>query len=328
MKNNIPAVLLLSLSALSVQAGPLKDPQWMAWLDAGKTAELDKAGRAQVQSQPDDAQGYLAIALAAVANGEPAALDGALKTAETCVTRLPQAASCHYALGSVVGQQAMTASMFKMMGMASRIRDAFAKAVELDPLFFEARDGLVQYYLMAPSLAGGSVSKAREVVDAVQAKQPEQAKLMRARIAAKEEKWADAERELNSIKSDDKGLRDEARGVWGQMAFKLMSDKQPAKAKPMFEQLVRDYPGHALGPYGLGRVLTDAGKADEAVALLERARNLEGAAELPIDHRLGIALLAKGDKAGAKAALERFVKNTKANPRNLEDAKKRLAELA
>lgn len=328
MKNNLAAALLLSLSALSAQAAPLKDPQWMAWLDAGKTAELDKAGRAQMQSQPDDAQGYLAVALAAVSSGEAAALDGALKTAEACVARLPQAAPCHYALGSVIGQQAMTASMFKVIGMAGRIRDAFAKAVELDPLFFEARDGLVQYYLMAPSIAGGSVSKAREVVEAVQAKQPEQAKLMRARIAAKEEKWADAERELNAIKSDDKGLRDEARGVWGQMAFKLMSDKQLAKARPMFEQLVRDYPGHALGPYGLGRVLTETGKADEAVALLERARALEGAAELPIDHRLGIALLAKGDKAGAKAALERFVKNTRANPRNLEDAKKRLAELA
>lgn len=328
MKNNIPAALLLSLSALGAQAGLLKDPQWSTWLDAGKTAELDKAGRAHVQSQPDDAQGYLAVALAALSTSEPAALESALKTAEACVARLPQAAQCHYALGSVVGQQAMTASMFKMVGMASRIREAFAKAVELDPLFFEARDGLVQYYLMAPSIAGGSVTKAREAAEAVQTRQPEQAKLLRARIAAKEEKWADAERELNAIRSDDKGLRDEARGVWGQMAFKLMSDKQPAKARPMFEQLARDYPGHAIGPYGLGRVLIDSGKADEAIALLERARALEGAAELPIDHRLGIALLAKGDKAGAKAALERFVKNTRANPRNLEDARKRLAELA
>lgn len=75
-------------------------------------------------------------------------------------------------------------------------------------------------------------------------------------------------------------------------------------------------------------MLTEQGQPDEAIKAFERARTLEGAERLPIDHRLGQALIAKGDKAGAKAALERFVQNKRANPRNIEDARKLLAGLA
>jgi tetratricopeptide (TPR) repeat protein len=326
-----PVAALLAAALLacagSAQAAALKDPQWNALLEAGKTAELDKAARARVQSQPDDAQGYLAVALAAVNSGEAAPLEAALKQAEACVERLPQSAQCHYALGSVLGMQAMSASLFKGMGMAGRIRDAFARAVELDSAYFEARDSLVQFYLLAPSLAGGSVPKAKEAAAAIQARQPEHAKLLRARIALKEEKWTEAERELASVHSDDKDLRDGLVEALTQLGTQYLRDKQPGKARQLFEQLVQQHPGQALGPYGLGRVLIETGDAAGAIVQLERARSLQGAAGLPIDHRLGQAYLAKGDKAQGKAALERFVANGKANPRNLEDARKRLAEL-
>jgi predicted negative regulator of RcsB-dependent stress response len=107
-----------------------------------------------------------------------------------------------------------------------------------------------------------------------------------------------------------------------------MEQKNLPKARGIFEALQRDYPTHAAGPYGLGRVLLEQGQPDDAVKALERARTLDGADRLPIDHRLGQALIAKGDKAGARAALERFVQNKRANPRNLDDARKLLAGLA
>ena len=69
------------------------------------------------------------------------------------------------------------------------------------------------------------------------------------------------------------------------------------------------------------------GQTDEAIRYLERARTLGGAEELPVDHRLGDAYLAKGDKAQAKAAYERFIANKRANPANVEEARKSLAKL-
>lgn len=320
--------LALALVAGAAQADLLKDPQWQAWLDAGKSADLARAAQARAKAQPDDDQAAVALALAAVDENDAARLEASLPALQACTDKRPQAI-CSYALGRVYGQQAMTASVFKMPGLATKTKEQFVKAVELDPTLYEARVGLTQFYLMAPGFAGGSVPKAKELAAEVQPRQPEQAKLLRALLAMNDKDWMSAERELNSVKpGDDRTLARELRGNWSRLGFEFMEQKNLPKARSIFESLQRDYPGHAAGPYGLGRVLTEMGQADEAVKVLERARSLDGAERMPIDHRLGQALIAKGDKAGAKAALERFVQNKRANPRNVEDAKKLLAGLA
>lgn len=316
------APLALVLLAGAASADVLKDPQWQAWLDAGKTADLVHAA----QAKAGDEQAAVALALAAVDDNDATRLEASLPALQACADKR---APCAYALGRVYGQQAMTASIFKMPGLAAKTKDQFAKAVELDPLLYEARSGLTQFYLIAPGFAGGSAAKARELADQAQARQPEHAKLLRAMLAINDKDWAGAERELASVKpGDDHMLARELRGNWTRVGFEFMDQKNYPKARGIFEALQRDYPAHAAGAYGLGRVSLDMGQPDEAVKQLERARTLEGAERLPIDHRLGQALLAKGDKAGAKAALERFMQNKRANPRNVEEAKKLLAGLA
>lgn len=320
--------LALALCAGAAQADLLKDPQWQAWLDTGKTAELSRAAQARAKAQPDDDQAAVALAMTAVDDNDAARLDASLPALQACADKRPQAI-CSYALGRIYGQQAMTASVFKMPGLASKTKEQFAKAVELDPALFEARSGLTQFYLMAPGFAGGSVPKAKELAAEVQPRQPEQAKVLRAMLAMNDKDWAGAERELASAKpGDDRAVARELRGQWTRLGFEFMEQKNLPKARGIFEALQRDYPNHAAGPYGLGRVLTEMGQPEEAVKSLERARTLEGAERVPLDHRLGQALLAKGDKAGARTALERFVQNKRANPRNVEDAKKLLAGIA
>lgn len=322
----IPCVLALLAGAAS--ADVFKDAQWQAWLDAGKTADLARAAEARAKAQPDDDQAAIALALAAVDDNDAARLEASLPALQACADQRPQAA-CSYALGRVYGQQAMTASVFKMPGLASKTKDQFVKAVEQDPLLFEARSALTQFYLIAPGFAGGSTAKARELVEQAQARQPEQAKLLRALLAMNDKDWAGAERELAAVKAgDDRTLHRELRSERMRLGFEFLEQKMLPKARAVFEALQRDYPGHAAGAYGLGRVLGEMGQSDEAIKALEHARTLEGADRLPIDHRLGQALIAKGDKAGAREALERFVQNRHANPRNVEDARRLLAKLA
>lgn len=320
--------LALALLAGSAGADLLKDPQWQAWLDAGKSADLARAAQVRAKAQPDDDQAAVAIALAAVDDNDAGRLEAAVPALQACVDKRPQAA-CSYALGRVYGQQAMTASVFKMPGLASKTKEQFVRAVELDAGLYEARVGLTQFYLMAPGFAGGSVAKAKELATEVRARQPEQARLLRALLAMNDKDWTTAERELAAAKpGDDRTVARELRGSWVRLGFEFMEQKNLPKARGIFEALQRDHPTHAAGPYGLGRVLLEQGQPDDAVMALERARMLDGADRLPIDHRLGQALIAKGDKAGARAALERFVQNKRANPRNLDDARKLLAGLA
>ena len=320
--------LALALCAGVAQAELLKDAQWQAWLDTGKTADLARAAQARAKAQPDDDQAAVALAMAAVDDNDAARLEASLPALQACADKRPQAI-CSYALGRVYGQQAMTASVFKMPGLASKTKEQFVKAVELDPTLFEARSGLTQFYLMAPGFAGGSATKAKELAADVQPRQPEQAKLLRALLALNDKDWPGAERELSSVKAgDDRTIARELRGNWTRLGFEVMEQKNLPKARSIFENLQRDYPAHAAGPYGLGRVLLEMGQPDEAIKALDRARALEGAERLPIDHRLGQALIAKGDKVAAKAALERFVQNKRANPRNVDEARKLLAGIA
>jgi tetratricopeptide (TPR) repeat protein len=322
------ATVVACVWAVHASAQSLADPQWNALLEAERHAELQKLALARLQAQPDDPQATLALSLLAAGANDPQRVEAALLLANKCLQRQPAAAVCHFATGSLLGVQAVTGGMLKAMTLTGRIRDAFAKAVELDPLYFDARDGLVQFYLLAPGVAGGSVSKAREVAAAAQARQPEHAKLLRARIAMQQEQWAEAERELAGVRpGPDTSLASSVREAWGQLGASYLHNAQPAKARPVFERLQRDYAAHALGFYGLGRVLGETGAPDEAIAQLERARTLQGADRLPIDYRLALAWLQKGDKPRAKPLLERFVSLGKGHPNNLADAKKRLAEL-
>ena len=48
---------------------------------------------------------------------------------------------------------------------------------------------------------------------------------------------------------------------------------------------------------------------------------------VPGRYRLGDTLLAKGDKAQAKAVYERFIANKRAKPANVEEVRKSLARL-
>ena len=320
----VPVAMALALLAGTASADLLKDPQWQAWLEAGKTADLVRAAKAK----GDDDQAAIALAMAAVDDNDAARLEASLPALQACTEKHPQAA-CSYALGRVYGQQAMTASVFKMPGLATKTKEQFAKAVELDPQLFEARVGLAQFYLMAPGFAGGSTAKAKELAADVQARQPEQAKLLRFLVAAQADDYASAEKELASVKpGEDRALQRELRNGWMRLGAEFIDQKSFPKAKGIFETVLRDNPQHAAGPYGLARVALETNQPGEALRQLERARTLEGAERYPLDQRVGQALIAKGDKAGAKAALERFVQNKRANPRNIEDAKKLLASLA
>lgn len=65
-------------------------------------------------------------------------------------------------LGRVYGEQAQGASPFRLPGLARRIRDNFERAVAMDPEYLDAREGLVEFFMQAPGIAGGSVEKAKQ----------------------------------------------------------------------------------------------------------------------------------------------------------------------
>jgi len=198
----------------------------------------------------------------------------------------------------------------------------------LDPSLFDARLALFQVYLKLPAVAGGGTSRARELAQAAQARQPEHAKLLNALLAADGKQWAEMERSLRSIKpGTDLGLHSALRDAWYELGMHWIFEQQFGQAKSLFDNLARAYPTQAVGPFGLARLAAAQDQFDESARQFERARALTGAKKIPLDYRLGLMLLDKGDKTQARAALERFVAGRKGSPKNLQDARKRLTEL-
>ena len=56
--------------------------------------------------------------------------------------------------------------------VASKVKEAFEKSVDLDPENLTARNSLARYYMEAPAIAGGSLKKAKEQIDYIKGKDP------------------------------------------------------------------------------------------------------------------------------------------------------------
>jgi len=86
----------------------------------------------------------------------------AIQWFEKAIDANPNVSAHHLWLGNAVGDVAQTASKLKQPFMARRIKSEFEKAVQLDPSSIDARNGLIQFYSMAPGIMGGSMDKAKE----------------------------------------------------------------------------------------------------------------------------------------------------------------------
>ena len=85
----------------------------------------------------------------------------ALDLAEELADDEPDYAPAHLWLGNAYGNRIGQVGTFGQATMAPKLRRAFERALELDPGLHDARSALVEYYLQAPAIVGGSVAKAK-----------------------------------------------------------------------------------------------------------------------------------------------------------------------
>ena len=135
------------------------------------------------------------------------------------------------------------------------------------------------------------------------------------------------EKALRAVRTQRPELLLEQRVLWSDYGRNLFFGDQKERAVPWFEELLKSQPHQAMGAYGLGRAYDALGQYDKAVAAFERARTLQGAEQLGLDRRLGSALAGKGDKTGARAALQRCIDNRRGSHGDIEDCRKQLAAL-
>jgi tetratricopeptide (TPR) repeat protein len=297
--------LTLGLSAsLIASAHANTDEQLGQLMKKRDFGQVDRLARERLRANPADDAAYNFVAISAL-SGDGSMREDAIPVIKSCTEKLPRSSRCHHRLGQLYGVSAMSGGMMAAMKYGGQIKDLFAKAVELDPANFEARRDLIQFYLQAPGIVGGSVAKAQEQAEAHARVNAPQGKVLGLDIHIYRKEWDQAEKLIGTLTGSEEASRGALRSATANLGFALINANQLPRAQKIFESAVKQQADYATFHFGLGRALLESKQVDAAIAALERAAELDPA--IGAQYRLGIAYQLKGDKARAMANLERFL---------------------
>ena len=99
-------------------------------------------------------------------------------------------------LARAYGRRAETSSPFTAMGFASRARQNFERAADLNPRNLEALSDLFEYYLGAPGFLGGGLDKAERQIEKIAAVDSAEAQWAQAKLAEKRKQPGAVEADL------------------------------------------------------------------------------------------------------------------------------------
>ncbi len=105
-------------------------------------------------------------------------------------------------LGRAYGRRAETSGPFTAASYASKARQQFEKAVQLNPRYLEALSDLFEYYIEAPGFMGGGLDKAQNVAAQIAKVDAGEGHLAKARLAEKRKEFGSAEEQLRSAIAD------------------------------------------------------------------------------------------------------------------------------
>jgi tetratricopeptide (TPR) repeat protein len=170
-------------------------------------------------------------------------------------------------LGRSWGRRAESASPLTAPFSATKARDFFSKAVELDPENRDALGDLFDYYLEAPAIMGGGVDKAEAIARRVLAIDPPQGHFVLAQVDQKRQRLRDAEQEL---KTSVKLAPDKVGHVIGLARF-LAHQARLEESDAMLAQAESIAPSSPRVLYGKASIYIETHrKMEEARALLRR----------------------------------------------------------
>ncbi len=156
-------------------------------------------------------------------------------------------------LGNTYGTIAGDANPLRQGMLAPKMKSAWEKAIALDSKNLDARTSLIQYYLQAPGILGGSVEKAIEVAGQVLKLKPAEGHRQLGNIYMHEKKTTEAEKEFILMAKTDPAYA-------SALANFYTGQKQYDKAFQLFEEAIQKTPADFLAIYQYGRTSAVSGQ--------------------------------------------------------------------
>jgi tetratricopeptide (TPR) repeat protein len=221
--------------------------------DSGRRAEARAALEAAAREDPKDARAAVYLGRVFLAQED---LDNAVLWLEKAVALDATSSDNQLWLGRAYGSQALKANVFKQASLAGKVKKAFEKSVELDANNLDARFAVIDYYLQAPGIMGGSVGKAREQAAEIARQDALRGYRAAGRIAEYEKNYDTALAAYARAEKEFPGKREPF--FW--TANLYSRQKQYGKAFDVMEKLLAEQPAELLACFQIGNLAAQSGE--------------------------------------------------------------------
>lgn len=245
--------LCLSLVAAPLSAANGKTEEAVRLFEARQVTQARPLLEEVVREDPSDARAAFYLGRTLLSTDE---VDKGVQWIEKAVALDAGQVEYHLWLGRAYGSKALRASVFQQPSLAGKVRREFERASALDPDNLEARFGLVEFYLRAPGVMGGSLVKAKEQAAEISKRDALQGHRAAGRVAEHEKRFDDEALEYSAARRDfPESLEPQ---YWMGSFYERRKDY--ARAFEVYEKLLDMRPDAWNAVYQIGRIAVVSGE--------------------------------------------------------------------
>ncbi|MDZ7291058.1 MAG: tetratricopeptide repeat protein [candidate division KSB1 bacterium] len=222
-----------------------------------------------IKTHPQDARAAYYLGRVSLVDND---FDAAIEWFERALEIEKDSALCHLWLGRAYGRKAMSANIIKKASLAKKVLAEFEQAVRLAPDNLEARFALLQYYIMAPGIMGGSKGKAREQAQEIKTYNLLQGHIAFGMIYESEKQYDQAQAEYqNAIAAFPDSIQ-----AYDALALLFQRREQYDEAIALTNDVIARFPDKRKDSYlRLGQLHVQMKQYDKALASFDQALALD-----------------------------------------------------
>ena len=183
--------------------------------------------------------------------------------------------------GKLLSVEIKDASFLRQPFIAAKMKDAFLRAVELDPENLEAHECIASFYIYAPGIAGGDYDLAREHIEFIKKRDEKRGEIKLIHLYSTQ---GDVEKTIRQYE-----LIEQKYGIdtsnfylydgWGNF---LLKNEKIDQAISKFKKQVELVPNESHPHFSLGEALRKNGILKEALTEYKRALELNPTNDYPV----------------------------------------------
>jgi tetratricopeptide (TPR) repeat protein len=249
---------------IAVSAGRAASVEWVRAHDLYQRTEYNQSLVQLLPLSPKDAATLQLIGQNYFMVGE---YKRATESLEKALALAPDDAQCLLWLGRAYGRRAETSNPFSAPGYATKARQMFERAVDIDPSNKEAIGDLFDFYLDAPGFLGGGHNKAEALAARMSQTDPAEGLYLQAQLDDRRNQYDSAEQKLRKSLE----IAPTQPGRFLELAKFLAKRGRIAESEAMFEEAARLSPNNPHQMFDRASLyIKQRRNLAEARALLER----------------------------------------------------------